>query len=316
MVREQRLYELVPEKKMVTKLTYMNDTVYVEKYRQYGIGTYQAIKLTTFKTEPYVISDMKYFGWAIWNNSGSPVDSAFFINDHMTIYKRFYDNGQLERHEYIEDAKVKRIDYKENGKIQKRMRNRGRNIFRSNRLYIPDSTDIQFYSTENKAIFMCAARFDTSIIKLHTWFCFINASHQLISDSSYHREGKLIREQKIYSRGPDKRIDMKFLYYNDTVTVESSSWNGIENKYIAAKSTDTYSMGEYEKFDWYVTRHNDGYVMDSIFYENGIELINKQFYDTGQLKSHRYQTPNGFETVEYKENGKIRNRFKLRVFNH
>ncbi|MEO9967161.1 MAG: hypothetical protein ABJF11_15285 [Reichenbachiella sp.] len=303
---EQRVFKILADKKIIASLRYYEDTVYVKEYYTNHTHEYQANKLTEFQTKPYKSSDMTKFGWSTRERKdGTTLDSIYIENDQIAIYKQYYENGQLKRHEFIKSGIAKRIDYKENGKVNKSKklkRQRHRNL-----IYIPDSLDVQIYTPGKGTLFDCIALFDTTHIKYHTWR--YSSPYRMISDSSYFTGDDLVQVQKVYKFFPKKEIVAELIYSNDTVRVELYGTNSLI-KYSATKVNFTgnnwYEVNSYNRDGWSVTTEN-GYISDSTFYENDNRKISKQFYANGQLKLYY----NNGKTLEYKKNGKVRNKISF-----
>ncbi|MEQ6120328.1 hypothetical protein [Reichenbachiella sp. MALMAid0571] len=307
--KEQNLYGKSANEMSKTKLIYHDDTVFVTTKGLHGSYSYSAIKMSGFDSMNYPNSDMKLFGWSIVkSHSGQITDSIYHQDDQMRIYKQFHNNGQIGRHEYIENGEVKTFLYKENGR-----RIKGKNRIWNQYVNYPDSADVKYYSPDNQEFFGCYAEGDTAIVKMLTWTYY--RPYQLIGDSSYYTNDGLIREQELYWFDLEKIVSDKFIYHGDTVDRES---NGRNSKYFSqyiktVNCQDQYSVyGDktgYKLFGWSITIHDEGYVMDSTYYENDTRRIFKEYYDNGQLKLYLNLYDSIKTKVEYKRNGKLRARY-------
>jgi hypothetical protein len=314
--KEQNLFIKYAKGLSMVKLTYHYDTVFVTVNSDFGSYQYSAIKMSNFDTIPN--PDMKLFGWSTLNShSGEIIDSIFYKDDQIQVFKHFYKNGQLERHEYKENGEAKIFLYKENGRRIKR-KNRIFNRY----VYYLDSADVKYYSKNNELLFGSHIEGDTSIVKMFTWTHYM--PHQSISDSSYYSNGKLIRKQELYWLVPEKIESDRFIYHGDTVfhksrLKESTKYSQFTKTLAHEDNYDWVSIygykTDYKQFGWSITNQNEGYISDSTFYENGEQFIVKKFYRTGQLKFHRYQRKDETITVEYKKSGKIRDRIDSRTIN-
>lgn len=309
-VRKQKLYNSDSIMSLSTKFVYCQDTVDVTHYWRLGTFEYSTVKMTTFDHLFISDYDLNIFGWATAKNlSGQITNSYYNENTQVLKYKEYYDNGQLKQHEYFENGKFRRISYKKNGKKKKDKRYHIRR-----HIHMIDSTDVTYRTSNGSLISECMAENDTSIVKKYTW---ANRNrHQAVEDTSYLLNGTLVREQRLYLPYHEKNISNTYIFRGDTVYCESY-WEDL-TRYSQAIKTKIESEYEYhtayginwdyQKFGWSIDKHKNGYISDSTFYEGNEAIITKRFYESGQLEYHRRPADEGFETTEYKRNGKVRRR--------